>query len=187
MKTKSTETVCIVGAGFMGTQIGLQCATHGHDVWFVDSLEESLQRAVQRHSQELGKRFQIGQISLADKEVMLNRIHYTTKLLEGASNAGFAIESVPEHLESKRSIFAQLDDGENNMSGIIKKFTDPEYDVISGLKLVEKALQDFPNKPELKVLDILNCEGGCISGPGMVSKESLDRRRQKIISHWRER
>ena len=37
-------------------------------------------------------------------------------------------------------------------SGLTKKLTDEEYDVISGPKLAEKALQEFPNKPELKIL-----------------------------------
>ena len=69
-------------------------------------------------------------------------------------------------------------------SGLTKKLTDPEYDVISGIKLVEKTLQEFPTKVDLRVLDILNCEGGCINGSGIISKDSLDRRRQKIISYW---
>jgi iron only hydrogenase large subunit-like protein len=74
--------------------------------------------------------------------------------------------------------------GLSQSSGIINKFTDPEYDVVSGHQLAEKALQEFLKKPELKILDILNCEGGCINGPGIVSPDSLDRRRQKIINYW---
>jgi iron only hydrogenase large subunit-like protein len=69
-------------------------------------------------------------------------------------------------------------------SGVISKLTDPQYDVISGPQLVEKTLRDFLKNPELKVLDILNCEGGCINGPGIISSDSLDRRRQKIINYW---
>ncbi len=69
-------------------------------------------------------------------------------------------------------------------SGLTKKLTDPEYDVISGQKLAEKTLQEFPNKPELKLLDILFCEGGCINGLGVITKDSPDRRRQKIITYW---
>ncbi len=69
-------------------------------------------------------------------------------------------------------------------SNLTKKLTDPEYDVISGPKLAEKTIQEFPNKPELKVLDILYCEGGCINGTGVITKDSLDRRRQKIITYW---
>jgi iron only hydrogenase large subunit-like protein len=51
--------------------------------------------------------------------------------------------------------------------------------------LVEKALQEFPNKPELKLLDILYCEGGCINGPGVITKDSLDERRKRIVGHWK--
>jgi iron only hydrogenase large subunit-like protein len=74
--------------------------------------------------------------------------------------------------------------GLSQSSEIIKKLTDPEYDVISGSALANKVLQEFVNKPQLKVLDILNCDGGCINGPGIVSKDSLDRRRKKIIAYW---
>jgi len=69
-------------------------------------------------------------------------------------------------------------------SGIIKSLTDPQYDVVSGPKLAEEFLRKFPYQPDLRVLDILYCEGGCINGPGVITKESLDRRRQKVINHW---
>jgi len=74
--------------------------------------------------------------------------------------------------------------GLSQSSGIIKKLTDPEYDVISGPELVNKVLQEFPHKPELRVLDVLNCEGGCINGPGIISDDSLDQRRQKVVAYW---
>lgn len=77
--------------------------------------------------------------------------------------------------------------GLSQSSGVINKFTDPEYDVISGPKLANKVLEEFLQKPELKILDILNCDGGCINGPGIVSEDSLDRRRQKIINYWNKR
>lgn len=70
-------------------------------------------------------------------------------------------------------------------AGLTKKLTDPEYDVVSGPKLAEKTIQEFPNQPELKLLDILYCEGGCINGAGVITKDSLDMRRQKIITYWK--
>ena len=69
-------------------------------------------------------------------------------------------------------------------SGLIQNLTDPECDVVSGKDLVEKLIREFPNNPEIKVLDALLCEGGCISGVGIISKDSLDKRRQKVIGHW---
>lgn len=69
-------------------------------------------------------------------------------------------------------------------SCLTKNLVDEEYDVISGPKQAAKALQEFAAKPELKVLDILNCEGGCVNGPGIMSQDSLDARRKKIIAYW---
>ena len=69
-------------------------------------------------------------------------------------------------------------------SGLTKKLTDSEYDVISGPKLVEKVLQEFPTKTELKLLDILFCDGGCISGGGIISKDSIEEKRKKITDYW---
>lgn len=69
-------------------------------------------------------------------------------------------------------------------SGLTKKLTNEEYDVISGPKLVDKVLKEFSDRTELKVLDILNCDGGCINGPGTVSEDSLEKRRKKITDYW---
>lgn len=69
-------------------------------------------------------------------------------------------------------------------SGISRKLTDLEYDVISGSNLVNKTLEEFLERKELKLLDILYCEGGCINGPGIINKDSLEDRRRKIIAYW---
>lgn len=69
-------------------------------------------------------------------------------------------------------------------SGITQKLTDPEYDVISGPALCNKVLSEFESNTDIKVLDILNCEGGCIAGPGVCSKETLDARRKKVIDFY---
>lgn len=87
-------------------------------------------------------------------------------------------------IKAKNTRLYPISGGLAQSSGIIKKFTDLEYDVISGPKLSEKTLAKFPLNVNLRVLDILYCEGGCINGQGVLTKDSLDRRRQKIISHW---
>ena len=69
-------------------------------------------------------------------------------------------------------------------SGLIQGLTDPECDVVSGKDLAEKSIQEFSHNPDIKILDILFCDGGCINGVGVISKDSLDKRRQKIINHW---
>jgi 3-hydroxyacyl-CoA dehydrogenase len=63
MPPEPCETLCIVGAGLMGAQIGLQSAVHGHTVWLVDNLTAQLQRAKDTHTQELAERFDNQQIT----------------------------------------------------------------------------------------------------------------------------
>lgn len=108
---------------------------------------------------------------------IFNKKNIFSKLMDGL--ASFDISA-------KNTRLYPISGGLSQSSGIIKKLTDPEYDVISGPKLAEKTLQEFVCNPDLKILDILNCEGGCINGPGIVSGDSLDRRRQKVINCWKE-
>ena len=34
-----------------------------------------------------------------------------------------------------------------------------------------------------KFLDILNCDGGCINGPGMISEKSVKERRKRVFKY----
>ena len=109
METKPINNVAVIGAGFMGTQISLHCACHGYSIWLVDPLQQALEKAAQGHIQELDRRIQEENMTSDEKKTILSRIHRTTDLKEGASAADLAIEAVPERLEAKREVFAQLD------------------------------------------------------------------------------
>jgi len=109
VETKPIETVSVVGAGFMGTQIGLQCAFYSYTVWLIDVSEKVLEQSSQVCRQELEARVEKQQITANDKENILKRLHFTGDLNEGASVADLVIEATPERLELKRAVFAQLD------------------------------------------------------------------------------
>jgi 3-hydroxybutyryl-CoA dehydrogenase len=110
VETAGIDTVCIVGAGFMGAQIGLQCAVHGYRVWLVDTSEEALVQAARVHGLELERRVEKGRITALDKAGILDSIGLTTDLAEGVSAADLVIEAIPERLEVKREVFRRLDD-----------------------------------------------------------------------------
>lgn len=93
----------------MGAQIGLQCAVHGCTVWLMDVSEEALGRAWQSHRQELASRVQAQQMTTDEMKSVLSRIHLTRDMEEATSGADLVIEAVPEKLEIKREVFAQLD------------------------------------------------------------------------------
>jgi len=93
----------------MGMQIGLQAAVHGYQVWLVDTQPEALQRATQGQALELSRRVERQQLAESEKAVILARLHATTDLAEGAGQADLVIEAVPERLDLKRQVFAQID------------------------------------------------------------------------------
>jgi 3-hydroxybutyryl-CoA dehydrogenase len=109
METRPFEAVCIVGSGFMGAQIGLHCAVCDYPVWLVDASAEALERAAAFQSQEVDRRLEERQATTDEREAVLGRIHLTTAIHEGVAQAGLVIEAVPERLEVKRAVFAQLD------------------------------------------------------------------------------
>lgn len=69
-------------------------------------------------------------------------------------------------------------------SGVREIFAEDETQVVSGSVAVMKALNDFEANSKVRLLDILFCNGGCISGPGIVSPLALDARRKKISDYW---
>lgn len=102
--------VCVVGAGYMGSQIGLQCSSHGFPVKLHDISEEALERALQAITEELDN--WVGEQSMTpeEKEATLSRIRSTTEIADAASDADIVIEAVPERLEVKREVFRDLDE-----------------------------------------------------------------------------
>ena len=109
MATRPFETIGIVGAGTMGAQIALHCAVHGYPVQLFSRSTETLQRAAQSHAQELEHRLARQHITVDEKESILHRIQCTTHMQEAVAGADLVIENVPEQLEIKRVVFAQLD------------------------------------------------------------------------------
>jgi 3-hydroxybutyryl-CoA dehydrogenase len=107
---ESIRTVCVVGAGYMGSQIGLQCASHGFPVAFHDVSPESLELALSSVKEELGKRVAEDEATPEEERAVLSRITATTDLEEAAYGVDLVIEAVPERLELKREVFRWLDE-----------------------------------------------------------------------------
>ena len=76
--------------------------------------------------------------------------------------------------------------GLSQSSNLQIDLTEAELQVVSGPKNCELALENFEKNHLVRLLDILYCEGGCISGSGIESSLGLAERREKIISFWRE-
>ena len=89
-----TETVCVVGAGQMGSGIAQVAAVAGYDVTLVDVSESSLAKLVEKE-----------RVKAADAEAALGRIATASE----PAPADLAIEAATENVDLKLRIFRDLD------------------------------------------------------------------------------
>ncbi len=69
-------------------------------------------------------------------------------------------------------------------SGARDLLAEEDIEVVSGAKNVEAAIKRFLESNHIRLLDILFCDGGCISGPGIESTLTIEERRKKITDYW---
>jgi 3-hydroxybutyryl-CoA dehydrogenase len=92
----------------MGSGIAQVAALAGYRVLLYDITEEILSRALISISRSVHRAAEKGTITAGQAEATVARITTTTRL-EDTAQGDFIIEAVPENLDLKRSIFAELD------------------------------------------------------------------------------
>lgn len=75
-----------------------------------------------------------------------------------------------------------LDGGLSHSSGLSDQFDPDMLRIVSGGENRE-AIREFDANKTMKLLDILNCPGGCIFGPGINSTLSLEERKERILAY----
>lgn len=109
MQADDIRRVLVVGAGTMGQQIALQCATHGFEVVLLDQSRDAVDAASARLG-ELARRL-VDDRAFAGVDVpsAVAGMVFTTDTAEAAAEADLVSESVPEDPELKGRVFAELD------------------------------------------------------------------------------
>src|ERR1700730_10113312 len=102
------ETIGVVGAGLMGSEIALVFAMAGHPVLLTDRTDETLAKALDRLRQILAKGVARGFYSGDEAEQTLTRIETTVAVGRYAS-CGFLTEPVSEDLQVKNDVLGTLD------------------------------------------------------------------------------
>ena len=105
----SVHTIAVLGAGIMGRGIAYVAALGGYDTLLQDTNRDQLDRGANDISAILERGVATGKVS--DTEALTARKHLrtVTSLEEAARHADLVIEAVPERIELKIEIFAQLD------------------------------------------------------------------------------
>lgn len=96
----------VVGAGLMGADISALLANAGFDVVLVDVDADALDRARERH--ETDALDALDAAGIRQRDDLVSRITYATDL-DVLADCDFVVEAVPERLDLKRSVVADLD------------------------------------------------------------------------------
>jgi 3-hydroxybutyryl-CoA dehydrogenase len=101
-------TLCVVGAGAMGSQIAHQAALHGVPVRLYSRSRERLDAATAQCSGLLRKRVEKGKLQADACDAALQRVATTTDIDEAVSGATIVIESVAEDRDTKRRVLGTV-------------------------------------------------------------------------------
>lgn len=101
--------IAVIGSGTMGAGIAQVAAAGGFETRLYDISPEMLRKATGSIEANLQKGVEKGKIAASDRDAALGRLRTTTSLREAASDADLVIEAIPEVLDLKRKIFAELE------------------------------------------------------------------------------
>lgn len=107
MRVEDIRRIFIVGAGTMGQQIALQCATHGLEVVVYDVSREALDSASARIAGYGAQLVSQARLTPVQLQSALPRISFSNRP-EDAATADLLSESVPEDPKLKAEVFARF-------------------------------------------------------------------------------
>lgn len=106
---RARVNVTVLGSGTMGHGIAQISAMAGHSVMLRDIKQELLDGALEKIKWSLSKSVEKKKITQAEADDTLGRIKTTTDLGEAASKANIIVEAVPEIMDLKKKVYAELD------------------------------------------------------------------------------
>jgi 3-hydroxybutyryl-CoA dehydrogenase len=103
------QKIAVIGAGTMGHGIAETFATHGYPVTVFDPYPQMREKAKTSIEADLELMAEMGQLRSSDINPILTRIQFSTNLDTAVRDADFVIEAIPENIDLKRKLFAELD------------------------------------------------------------------------------
>ncbi|MGY5143654.1 MAG: 3-hydroxyacyl-CoA dehydrogenase NAD-binding domain-containing protein [Candidatus Nitrosopumilus sp. bin_32a] len=105
----TVKNITVLGSGVMGHGIAQVSATAGYNVVLRDIKQEFLDKAMEKIKWSLDKLVSKEKISKEEGDAIFARITPIVDLGEAVKNAELVIEVVPEIMELKKTVYAELD------------------------------------------------------------------------------
>lgn len=102
------STIGVIGAGTMGAGIAQVAATAGYQVTLIDTTDELVQRGIDKVDAGLQRLVDKSALTINDRDAARSRIAGSVDM-RSLSNADLVIEAVIESLDTKRTVFAEVD------------------------------------------------------------------------------
>lgn len=103
------KTVAVVGLGTLGTQLAIQAAAYGHEVHGFDPEPGNFQKMMAKVRSAMQMTRKGPTFPLDQWEEHAAKVDIHSDLASAVGSADLVIEVVPENLECKRQVFADLD------------------------------------------------------------------------------
>lgn len=101
--------ITVLGSGVMGHGIAQVSAMSGYDVALRDIDQKFLDKAMEKITWSLNKLVEKNKISKQESEKILGRIKTYVDLKEALNDTDLVIEAVPEDMNLKKKVYADLD------------------------------------------------------------------------------
>ena len=103
------KNITVLGSGVMGHGIAQVSATAGYNIVLRDVKQEFLDKAMEKIKWSLDKLVTKEKISKEEGDAIFSRITPIVDLNEAVKDAEMVIEAVPEIMDLKKSVYAELD------------------------------------------------------------------------------
>ena len=110
IKPADIREVAVIGLGLMGSGIAELVARSGRRVVAIEINQSFLDQGMARLRGSLDKAVTRGKLTDTAREEILARIRPTDDIAAGVADADLVIEAIPERMDLKRTLYAQLDE-----------------------------------------------------------------------------
>ncbi|MDQ1688449.1 MAG: 3-hydroxybutyryl-CoA dehydrogenase [Frankiaceae bacterium] len=172
--------VGVVGLGTMGAGIAEVLSRAGIEVIGVEVGDEALARGKGHVEHSTARAIKRGKLTEAEREEIFGRISFTTSLADLA-DAELVVEAIPERLELKTALFAQLDQicgAETILASNTSSLSVTEIAVSTQRPSRVIGMHFFNPAPVMKLVEVIKT---VVTDPGVVEDvEALSQRLGKV-------